>query len=75
PYRQVLLDAAQKVGIEGAAEFINDPNKGLKEVNEELQKYSSQISGVPHFVINGSYEISGGQPPEAFLHAFQAVSK
>ncbi|XP_020599735.1 uncharacterized protein LOC110039118 [Phalaenopsis equestris] len=73
--KQVLLDAAQKVGIEGAAEFINDPNKGLKEVNEELQKYSSQISGVPHFVINGSYEISGGQPPEAFLHAFQAVSK
>ncbi|KAI0497665.1 hypothetical protein KFK09_020898 [Dendrobium nobile] len=73
--KQVLLDAAQKVGIEGAAELINDPNKGLKEVNEELEKYSSRISGVPYFVFNGSFQLSGGQPPEAFLHAFQAVSK
>ncbi|KAG0483789.1 hypothetical protein HPP92_011873 [Vanilla planifolia] len=47
---QVLLDAANKVGIEGAAELINDPSKGLKEVNEELQTYSSHITGVPHFL-------------------------
>ncbi|KAL0911154.1 hypothetical protein M5K25_019270 [Dendrobium thyrsiflorum] len=73
--KQVLLDAAQKVGIEGAAELIDDPNKGLKEVNEELEKYSSRISGVPYFVFNGSFQLSGGQPPEAFLRAFQAVSK
>ncbi|KAG0481346.1 hypothetical protein HPP92_012204 [Vanilla planifolia] len=43
-------DAANKVGIEGAAELINDPSKGLKEVNEELQTYSSHITGVPHFL-------------------------
>lgn len=73
--KQVLLDAAHKVGIEGAAELVNDPNKCLKEVNEELQKYSSHISGVPHFVFNGSFQLSGGQPPEAFLHAFQVVSE
>lgn len=32
PCRQVLLDAARKVGIEGAPELLEDPNKGLKEV-------------------------------------------
>ena len=30
--RQVLLDAAKKVGIKGAEELFEDPSKGLKEV-------------------------------------------
>ncbi|KAJ4804510.1 Thioredoxin superfamily protein [Rhynchospora pubera] len=71
--KQVLLDAANKVGIEGAEELLNDPDKGVAEVNEELEKYSSRISGVPHFTINGKFEISGGQPPEVFQRAFKAA--
>ncbi|KAJ0980146.1 hypothetical protein J5N97_008401 [Dioscorea zingiberensis] len=73
--RQVLLDAATKVAIEGAAELLEDPSKGLEEVNKEFDKYSANISGVPHFVINGKYKLSGGQPPETFLRAFQVVGK
>ncbi|KAJ6793817.1 uncharacterized protein M6B38_345565 [Iris pallida] len=73
--RQVLLDAARKVGVEGAAEFLEDPNNGLKEVNEELEKYSSGNSGVPNYVINGKHTINGGQPPEVFLRAFQAAAR
>ncbi|XP_038982041.1 uncharacterized protein YwbO isoform X2 [Phoenix dactylifera] len=72
--REVLLDAARKVGIGGAAELLEDPRKGLEEVYEELEKYSSCIRGVPHFVINGKYKLSGGQPPGVFLRAFQAVA-
>nr|CAD1841254.1 unnamed protein product [Ananas comosus var. bracteatus] len=72
--RQVLLEAARKVGIEGAADLLDDPSKGAEEVNEELEKYSSHISGVPHFVINGKHELSGGQPPEVFVRAFQAAA-
>lgn len=72
--RQVLLDAAKKIGIEGAEELLEDPSKGLKEVMEEFEKYSSRISGVPHFVINGKHELSGGQHPEAFKQAFQAAA-
>jgi hypothetical protein len=30
--RQVLLDAARKVGIEGAEELLEDPSKGVDEV-------------------------------------------
>ncbi|XP_039140112.1 uncharacterized protein YwbO [Dioscorea cayenensis subsp. rotundata] len=72
---QVLLDAAAKVGVEGAAELLGDPNNGLEEVNQEVEKYSANISGVPHFVINGKYKLSGGQPPETFLKAFQVAGK
>ncbi|THU61903.1 hypothetical protein C4D60_Mb07t28150 [Musa balbisiana] len=72
--RQVLLDAAQKVGIGGAAELLEDPRKGIEEVQEEFEKYSSGINGVPHYVINGKYKLSGGQPPEVFLKAFEAAA-
>ncbi|XP_009774377.1 uncharacterized protein [Nicotiana sylvestris] len=72
--REFLVEAARKAGVEGAADFLEDPNNGLKEVNEELQQYSSNISGVPHFVLNGKYQLSGGQPPESFIRAFQAAS-
>ncbi|KAK6152643.1 hypothetical protein DH2020_012282 [Rehmannia glutinosa] len=73
--RGFLVETAKKVGVEGAAEFLEDPNNGLKEVNEELKKYSSHIGGVPHYVINGKYQLSGGQPPESFLRAFQTAAK
>lgn len=31
-YREFLLECARKVGVEGAAEFLEDPTNGLKEV-------------------------------------------
>lgn len=31
-FREFLVESAKKVGIEGAAEFLEDPNNGLKEV-------------------------------------------
>ncbi|KAK8606639.1 hypothetical protein V6N13_052406 [Hibiscus sabdariffa] len=73
--REFLLESARKVGVEGAAEFLENPNNGVKEVNEELEKYSANISGVPNYVINGKHQMSGGQPPEVFLRAFQVAAK
>ncbi|ONI18947.1 hypothetical protein PRUPE_3G249100 [Prunus persica] len=74
--REFLLESARKIGVEGAAEFLEDPNNGLNEVNEELKKYTKDINGVPHFLINnGKQELSGGQPPEVFLRAFEAATK
>ncbi|KAI3862329.1 hypothetical protein MKX03_036896 [Papaver bracteatum] len=73
--RDFLVEAASKAGIEGAAEFLENPNSGLNEVHEELQKYSTQISGVPYYVINGKHKLSGGQPPEVFIKTFQVAAK
>ncbi|KAK7295535.1 hypothetical protein RJT34_18445 [Clitoria ternatea] len=71
---QFLLESAAKVGIVGAEEFLKDPNNGLKEVEEELKTYSRNITGVPYYVINGDQKLSGGQPPEVFLRAFQVAA-
>ncbi|KAM0929356.1 hypothetical protein ACQ4PT_001464 [Festuca glaucescens] len=72
---QVLVNAARKVGIEGAEELLQDPSKGVDEVKEDLSKYSSGIFGVPHFVINGKYQLSGGQPSNIFMRTFEAAAK
>uniref|UniRef100_A0A5B6ZMM8 DSBA-like thioredoxin domain-containing protein n=1 Tax=Davidia involucrata TaxID=16924 RepID=A0A5B6ZMM8_DAVIN len=72
--REFLVESASKVGVEGAAEFLDNPNNGLKEVNEELEKYSAHINGVPFYVLNGKHQISGGQPAEVFLRAFQVAA-
>ncbi|XP_042020373.1 uncharacterized protein YwbO-like [Salvia splendens] len=73
--REFLVECAKKVGVEGAAEFLQDPNSGLKEVNEDLKRYASQINGVPHYTINGKSQLNGGQPPETFVRAFQAAAR
>ncbi|XP_012088072.1 uncharacterized protein YwbO isoform X2 [Jatropha curcas] len=72
---EFLLECAAKAGVGGAAEFLQDPpNNGVKEVNEDLQKHSANITGVPYYVINGKQKLSGGQPPEVFLKAFDAAA-
>ncbi|KAJ0468481.1 putative DSBA-like thioredoxin domain, Thioredoxin-like superfamily [Helianthus annuus] len=91
--KDFLVESATKVGLQGAVEFLQDPNNGLQEeckctlnvmktrkksthiiVNEELGKYTANISGVPHYVINGKHQLSGGQPAEVFLRAFQVAA-
>ncbi|XWS36857.1 hypothetical protein CRYUN_Cryun20dG0121500 [Craigia yunnanensis] len=35
--REFLLESARKVGVEGAAEFLENPNNGVKEINGKHQ--------------------------------------
>ena len=51
-------------------------NKEIAEaVKAEISLYQQRgVSGVPFFVINDQYGISGAQPIEVFLEAFQSVS-
>lgn len=71
--REFLVEAANKAGVQGAAEFLQDPNNGLREVKEELEQYTP--AGVPFYVINdGKQKLSGAQPPEVFLKAFKIAS-
>ncbi|XP_051114726.1 uncharacterized protein LOC127240218 [Andrographis paniculata] len=73
--REFLVESAKKAGVEGAAEFLENPNNGVKEVNEEIKKYSGHINGVPYYVINGKHSLNGCQPAETFLSAFEAAAK
>ena len=54
--------------------IIND-TKIAEAVKNEISHYQQRgVSGVPFFVINDQYGISGAQPVEVFLEAFQSVS-
>ncbi|RPD96163.1 DsbA family oxidoreductase [Aureibaculum marinum] len=44
-------------------------------VKQEIGHYQQRgVSGVPFFIINDKYGISGAQPPEVFLEAFAQVA-
>lgn len=73
--KQVLVAVAEKADVEGSREFLDDPQAGLKEVLGEERKFRRGVSGVPHFVIDGRYQVSGAQPPEAFVEAFEVAAK
>ena len=54
--------------------IINDQNIA-EAVKSEISHYQQRgVSGVPFFVINDQYGISGAQPVEVFLEAFQSAS-
>ena len=54
--------------------IINDP-KIAQTVKEEIFHYQQRgVSGVPFFIINDKFGISGAQPSEVFLEAFLSVS-
>lgn len=42
--REFLVEAARKAGIDGAAEFLEDPNNGLQEVFSSKPIYFKSIS-------------------------------
>lgn len=48
--------------------------EGIEDVKtDESAGYKLGIRGVPYFVLNGTYALSGAQPPERFVAAFRKV--
>jgi predicted DsbA family dithiol-disulfide isomerase len=70
---QVLIDMASETGLgrnEVRAFLASD--KGAEETRaEEATGHRMGIRGVPYFVLNGRYAISGAQPPDIFVSALQ----
>lgn len=55
-------------------EVINNKQLG-EDVQKEIAHYQEMgVSGVPFFVMNNKYGISGAQPSEVFLDAFKQLS-
>lgn len=70
-----LLSLAQEVGIDRkeAAEML-EGNQFTQEVRDDGQEASRfGASGVPFYVINRKYAVSGAQPSEVFLQALERV--
>ena len=75
--REVLVAAAEKVGLDGAkAREVLETGRYAAEVREAEQAWQrAGINSVPAVVINQRYLISGGQPPEAFEEALSNIAK
>lgn len=75
----VLMEIAQKAGVECTKEYL-EGKEGQQEVINEYQKcvQTQGVSGVPYFIISregsaATVPLSGAQPPEAFVEAFEAL--
>eukprot|EP00884_Botryococcus_braunii_P005992 jgi/Botrbrau1/15394/Bobra.43_2s0022.1 len=66
----VLLEAAKAAGVEGAQQVLEDPSVAKEEVENDLKTLARGVSGVPYFIIDGKYALSGAQDPASFVSAF-----
>jgi predicted DsbA family dithiol-disulfide isomerase len=73
--KENIISVATSAGLD--AERITsllDSKEGLPEVNQlEQQNYQRGISGVPFYIINNQYGISGAQPVDVFNQALQQI--
>lgn len=71
----VLTEIATEAGLDGGAFRKRLENgEGLAEVEEDLEfARRAGISGVPYFIFNDKYGLSGAQPVQAFLEAFARI--
>ncbi len=71
-----LADIAEQVGIERAeALTVLEDNQAFANEVRDDQRMAKQIGiqGVPFFVINGKYALSGAQSTDTFLSALEKV--
>lgn len=73
---ETLIDLAAQAGIvrEKAEQYLKDENSLLQVALAEQQMYKLGISGVPFFIINKKYGVSGAQTPDVFIKAIQEIT-
>ncbi|WJY27218.1 MULTISPECIES: DsbA family oxidoreductase [Sporosarcina] len=72
----VLTELAMDVGLpkDEAEKVANDPDAFAGDVRADIELARQfSVTGVPFFVFNRKYAISGAQPKEAFLQALEKV--
>jgi predicted DsbA family dithiol-disulfide isomerase len=70
---RILIGVGSESGLDGneVRAFLTS-EEGVEEVHaEESVGHRMGIRGVPYFVLNGRYAISGAQPPDVFVSALQ----
>ena len=72
----VLLDLAVRAGLDegDASRVLNDPGAYLDAVRADQNQASRLgVSGVPFFLFDGRYAVSGAQPAETFSQALRTA--
>ncbi len=72
----VLVAAAEKAGLDGGeARAVLGSDLHAEEVRQEEQLWQSRgINGVPAFIFDGRYLVSGAQSPETFEQILKQVA-
>ncbi|MCM3612271.1 DsbA family oxidoreductase [Planococcus sp. MERTA32b] len=72
----VLLDHAEKAGLpRNEAKRVLDSDEFLADVEQDIAEARQLgVQGVPFFVINRKYAISGAQPLEAFVDSIKQIA-
>ncbi|RUP43716.1 hypothetical protein BC936DRAFT_136821 [Jimgerdemannia flammicorona] len=72
---ETLAEIARKVGLDRNATLaFLQSDEGRAEVKAEIYRnMGKSISGVPHFMIDKRYTLSGAQPPETFVELFDEI--
>jgi predicted DsbA family dithiol-disulfide isomerase len=75
--RRTLIEIAIATGLNAErVERFLESNDGVAAVQEEEAKARRiGISGVPHFIINGEYSLSGAQAVQTMISAFDQAMK
>ncbi|MCM3758388.1 DsbA family oxidoreductase [Sporosarcina aquimarina] len=71
-----LVELAVEAGLskEDALAVASNPEAYADEVRADIEEAKQLgVTGVPFFVFNRKYAISGAQPPEAFLQAMEQI--
>ena len=74
---EVLIDAAADAGMNGAqcaARLATNEDRGRIRA-ESGEARSLGVQGVPFFIFDRKYAISGAQAPDVFIRAFEIVEK
>lgn len=72
---EVLTKLAEEVGLNGAKalEVLETGRYGAEVRKDEEEASKLNITGVPYFVFNRKYAVSGAQPIEVFLRTLKEV--
>jgi len=72
--RSILKECAETAGMD-ASRFLEDESIGKEETLREIEEFKikHRVSGVPFFIFDGKYTLSGAQPPEAILSVFEKI--
>ena len=70
--RAVLADVAEDAGLDrsDAADYLASDVDGEAVLGEDALARRAGINGVPCFIFNGRFALSGAQEPEAFFQLF-----
>ena len=74
---EVLADCARRAGLdqELAHEYLQSDEGRQEVVASDVYARRLGINGVPCFIVNRKYAVSGAQPPSAFVEVFNLAER